>query len=358
MPPVLKGSIFLRTYLARERRFDLESSFRLYRFRSAGRGFAVPGLLDWFVAAIAVASSVCGAETTASRAGWQAAGDPALVQWDGRMVRLRADAGATAGVLSDAAALGRSHDAVLVQAQVQDAGPRAVTFSVHDARSGETVGYWQNPVEIARSTQIAALLPLSNRPQRLRLFAGTHGRSSRAAIGGLIWSPVQRTVSHAGSIYGPSIDEASALGQTFRAAGPKLAAVAIQIRQLMAGIGGPDLRAAVHPWKGDVARSLQAPAVAQTVIPRHLIPGEARESGTDDVSATYGAPPIVLAIPLGGSTTPGETYLLRLTVDGPCRPGQGFLTFGWTDGYRQGELFKNNDATGWDLWLQVYEKHE
>ncbi len=306
---------------------------------------------------LAVCLSVCAAAGLARRgtlAGefpvtrWVSAGDAACVRISAEgVVTLRADAAADAGALSPAMPMPTGTDAVLVQATAGGAEVRAITFAVHNTDGGETVGYWQNPLPVRDVETIAVVLPLAERAARGRLFVGTHDRPSRARVADVRWQPLRRGPGHRGAIWGVRVDGARPNGQTFRANGGPLAAVAFRVRELEAGRGGPGLRVRVYRWVRDVAETREAPPLAEAIVPRRRIP-PADGPGEQHIAVALRAP-----------TVRDDTYYLEFTAAGPCAPEQAILLYAGPDAYAGGCRYENGRAmAAWDLYFEAYDAVE
>ncbi len=276
---------------------------------------------------------------------------------DANAITLTAIEPTTAGALSPPLNVAPTTEAVLVEADITGADPRAVTFTVHDAVSGTSIGYWTNPLPARNTTRIAAVLPLAATTPSIRVFAGTHGQPSNATIADVVVTALHRTMNHDGAVYGALVSPKHHIRQTFRATGEQLGAIVFRIRQLKGYGDGPDLAVRLYAWRENMATTTKAKPLAETIVSRQQIPGTLQGVTKElDLSATYLGGARELAVPLRAATKPGDTYVVELALAGPGTTEQGFLAFAWLDSYADGELYENNSTRGrrWDLRLEVY----
>jgi hypothetical protein len=109
----------------------------------------------------------------------------------------------------------------------------------------------------------------------------------------------------------------------------------------------------LYEWTGNVPQTVAGTILAETTVPRRLFSGGAGHGG-DEMIATYGGAEVDIAVPLSAPTKPGGVYMVEFAVDGPCNASQGYVSYGWVDGYPGGQLFKNQAAQNWDMCLRVY----
>jgi len=273
---------------------------------------------------------------------WSRIGTPEQVQITAGKVALNVPEAASVGALSSSVELSRA-DSVLITATVADATARGLTFAAQDARTGETVGYWQNPSPIESETPIAAVLELSQKVDHARLFVGAHGQPSAATIDNVRWTPVRRGDAYLGSIYAAAVDGKRDQSQTFKAAG-KLAAVTIRARHAQPGRNSQGLRVRVFEWTESPALTRRSAPIAETVVPASLIPDGA-EGNEKDISIALSAP-----------TQSGKTYLISFAAPNPSVLPEIYL---WTgpEGYAGGTLYENDQSpVDWDLYFKTYHE--
>ena len=274
------------------------------------------------------------------------------------IIRISAPDASKAGVLSGLIQIPSDVDAILVEAYVAKTDARSLTLTVHDGDTGDTLGYWQNPLPIVTETHVAAVLSVSHNTSQIRLFAGTDNQVSTAEIRNIKWKPLRRSMRYKYGIYGALINGEWSKRQTFKATDSQLGAVVFRVRQLKDYFpDGPNLAVRLYKWQDNMAQSISQGPLAETIIPRGQIPGTL-EGVTEelDLAATYISGSRELSVPLSAPMVSGETYVLELAVDGKCEPDQGFLSWCWLDGYPDGQLFDNNSTRGnnLDLQLEVY----
>jgi len=283
---------------------------------------------------------------------WHKAGvaDAVAVDDEGT-ITLHAVSPLTAGGVTPELDILPSCDAVLVEADVSAARAGAVTFAVHDTKTGEAIGYWCNPLPIGATLPVSAVLPLSGEsPGTARLFAGTHQHASSAKIARLRWTPLRRNVNYRSIVWGALVDDAHRAAQTFRAKSRMLAAVVVRIRDLNPDVrpaANAALRVRLYAWKDNPATTRAQEPLAETIVPRHQIPTADGSSELD------------LSVPLSARTQPGATYWVEFTAAGPCPGKQGLLLFGGEDGYAGGSRYENeNPLTHSDLYLETFDVAE
>jgi hypothetical protein len=298
--------------------------------------------------ALALAAAVSlGAATAAAPAGetWLAAGsgEQAEVQpaaADNVAVTIKADDPTTAGAVSPEKSLPRGADAVVVRATVANAPLRGVTFAVQNSATGQTVGYWQNPVPAEAETPIAAALPLSEKTAKARLFVGTHGQASHATIRDVTWTPVKVGAAGRGSIWAAIVDSKRQASQTFVASNGHLAGIKIRLRHFQADQGEPaDLHVSVYEWHDDITATRKGKPIAEAVLPAAQIP-HAEEHYERDVTIALDAP-----------TRAGQRYLVSFSTTA----GQGMALWAGPSTYDDGYRFENDRPyEDWDLYFETY----
>ena len=250
---------------------------------------------------------------------------------------------ATAGAVLPALGLPAGANAVLVEADVDAASARSVTFAAIDADAGETIGYWQNPVAVPGPSRLAAALDLARPAGAVRVFAGTQDQASKATISGVTCQPLRLGPAYRSAVYGALVNTEKTPSQTFRATGTHLGAVMFRCRQQRQRTDGPGLRVRLYRWLGDVASTRAGDPIAESAVPRSQIP-EYYSHGERDLS-----------LALSAATEPGSMYLLEWAAAGPCAADQGLLLWAGPDTGLEGEHFVNNRAVGWDVYVQFYD---
>ncbi len=294
---------------------------------------------------------------------WHPAGNTnAIVLQDSGKLVIRADGSTTAGVISKPLNTPQNCTAVMVEASVQNANQRSLTFAVFDDNTSDCIGYWQNPRAIGRAITIATVLSFSrDKVTSIRLFAGTHSHASHAQILSFHYTFLRKATRCHNSIYGCRIDHDHTLRQTFTAEGKELDAAVILIKALGNSFRGPNLKVSLYHWQDDFTSSLQAKPLASVIIPRSRIISveniETLKEMDTDVIATYlTKSERKLAVPLKSKTTQGQRYILELAVDNPAATESGFLTYAWVDKYPHGQLFDGLTTRGrnWDIYMELF----
>jgi len=287
---------------------------------------------------------------------WEEIGDreSVILNSDGS-IELKASKPVTAGVLSEEITLPKEADAVLIECRLSRAGVRSVTFSTHNAKTGDTLGYWQNPVPTEGWAPASTVLNVGKDIGKIRLFVGTDGQASQAKVEKIRWRPVRSGFKLHGAIYGAVISGTHTVRQSFKASGKKLEAIVIRIRRLSDVAKGPDLRVRLYEWKDGIHETVRQAPIAETIVPAGRIRGPlGGRTSSLVLASTYISGETELAVSLPAETRPGNTYVLELSVAGRQEDDKAFMTFCWLDCYRDGRLYDNANPRQWDLYLEVY----
>lgn len=283
---------------------------------------------------------------------WTQAGKSGAVAIERGEIRLDVNDPVTAGAVSSTLPVPPGCEAVLFEARVtRAAAARAITLTVHDAATGEAVGYWQNPLPIAASFPLAVAVPITSfGGKAVRLFAGTHDHASRAHLADVRWTPLKRNMNYRSVVWGALVDDAHRAGQTFVARSRELAAVVVRVRDLNVDVrpaARAGLRARLFEWHENAPTTRERPCLAETIIARDQIP------------LADGSSERELTISLRALTRPGATYYVEFTADGPCTPREGLLLFSGEEGYAGGTRYENENALPHsDLYLQTFDALE
>lgn len=214
---------------------------------------------------------------------------------------------------------------------------------MQDARTGQTVGYWQNSTPIASETSVAAVLELSRKTSQGRLFAGTHRQPSTATIRDIRIMPIRPGDSYLGSIYAAAVDGRRDQSQTFVARG-KLAAISIRARHAHPGQDSQGLRIRIFEWNQNAALTRRGNPIAETTLPARLIP-DGLEGNEKDISFAISAP-----------TRHGQTYLISFGAPDHSVSETIYLWAG-PEGYAGGNWFENDGISNdWDLYFKTYHE--
>ena len=292
--------------------------------------------------------------------GWTLAGEiEALhMEKDGTVV-LMANNGQHAGILSDSLLLPSESDAVWIDCEVEKVGIRGLTLSVVDDKTGESIAYYQNPVQIDSLVSFSALLHLDRTPRGVRIFAGTHGRASTARFRVTAVRPVRTGVAIHRVIYGVRVgapDDGMA-GQVFMATGMTLEGIVVLLRPMVSAESHDSLRVRLYSWNGSLANSRIAAPLAETLVPSSLLGGKRRSEKivAGQVEAPFESFIHRMAISLRATTIPGELYLLDLAAVGSHPPKWCYTSYAWVDSYDRGFMFKDGHKSSWDLYLETYD---
>lgn len=288
--------------------------------------------------------------TGTSELTWQAAGDPQVVTYepDGQIALEAADP-TTAGVLSSVIDLPDGCNAVMVTAEIADAAAQAVTFAIHDAETGEPIGYWQNPVAIDAPAREAAAMNFTRPAQRVRVFIGTDGQPSTAAVHSVEVVPLWRSDTFDPMLYGHGVNAEKSVAQSFTARGDRFGGLTLRGR-FSRPINGtpPDLVAQLYEWKDDAATTRAGQPLARVAVSGRTIPASTRLVDRD------------LMLPFDAPVEPGRRYFVEITeapdaapppVDGPVLQ---YIVVGAPDAIAGGEMFQNDRPTGWDANTNIY----
>ncbi len=299
-----------------------------------------------FLAAGLLAAGMAAAEGPS----WQPAGaTDAVSLHDGGTITLDATDGQTAGALSSPFKLPGGCDAVLVEAEVSGAAAGAVVIAVHDAASGQPLGYWQNPVALEEPTREAAVMKLTQPAERIRLFVGTDGRASSAEVSVLKITPLRVAATYPSMQYAAAVDAERTAGQTFTARGSRFGGLTLRTR-FAQSIDGPhpDLLARLYAWQGDLSATRASAVLAESAIPGRLIPAGSRSIERD------------LMLPFDTEVTPGQTYYVEVSQAAAGGAGGGAdapacLLFAGPDGIDGGQMYQDDRPQPWDLNTTIYQ---
>jgi len=270
---------------------------------------------------------------------WARVGDPQETAVDPSGITLNAPKDSVAGIVSGNFEI--TGDAIIVQAKVKDAPLRGITFALHDSATGESVGYWQNPLGIIGEVEVDAILPLSQKAKTGRLFAGTDRIASNARITAITYRPTKRRQAMHASAYGALVDSTHIAGQTFVTSGTKLDAIVFRGRQLT-NTDGPDMIVRVFKWTSDTGKT--GGAIAQRIVPRKQLP-----QPLDGFEVDF---PLTLNV----ATKKGETYFIEWSMAGPCSADQAILLYAGDSSYAGGCRYENGNAVkDWDMYLETFE---
>jgi len=211
-----------------------------------------------------------------------------------------------AGVMSSSRPAPESANAVLIEATAE-CDAKSLTFAALDAKTGESIGYWSNPLAARSDTRLAAVLNLSAQPKAIRIFVGSHGQAGKVRVSKIEWRFLRSGMKHSSAVYGMRIDSTRSVRQTFRATVDRIGAVSFRIRQAKGFAERPDLVARLYRWKRNMAATIKSGSLVEFVVPGHQIPGTRQGASNDlDLSATYLDGARELCAPLPAKTRPGE----------------------------------------------------
>jgi hypothetical protein len=254
-------------------------------------------------------------------------------------IKLNTGKGSVAGALSDRFVL--TGDMLIVHADVAKAPARGLTLAVQDASSGDSIGYWQNPIAIDAAQPMDVAIPVANQAKAGRLFVGSDGVESAASISNVSWKSSTKCSAAHGSAYGSLVDSQHVAGQTFLATRTKLDAVLCRLRQLN-DVEGPALRVRLYLWKDGAAKREQI--LAEKIIARQLIPQPKQH---DEIE---------LCAALSAKLERGSSYFIEFSCTETCSAEQAYLLFAGDDSYKSGSRYENDSAANnWDLYFETFE---
>lgn len=283
---------------------------------------------------------------------WEPIGDVAAVTLlEGNTVVLDVEEPATAGAVSSPIRLPSGSDAVMVSVEIAGADARGVTLAVHDAESGDPLGYWQNPVALDQPTIESAVMELTRSVKNVRVFIGTDGRASNATVKHLDTVALRQTGAYETMQYAGAVSPGKTVGQSFTARGKRFAGLTLRTRYTQPNQAPPDLIARLYAWDADPATTRANGAIAELRVPGALIPAGSRSIERD------------LMLPLDAPVQPGHLYYVEVSSADPDAAQSSdsampvCLIFAGPGGIPDAETFINDRANGWDLTTRIYHRN-
>lgn len=291
-----------------------------------------------------ILSTATGASDNSDVKAWQPIGDAKRVMWDGSKLQVNGGDAATAGVVSDAISLPSGADSVMISAEAGATFTRGVTFSVHDAATGNPLGYWQNPIKIKSPAEACAIMTLAGPTESVRCFIGSDRSPETVSLTDIHVKPLRKAIVISRRVdYGAAVTKSTSLYQTFTATGKQLGGIRFKARQRTENQLDGGLRVSVYEWAGTPAASLQGPALAEAMVAPTMLP----------VKSVHEEIPVSVYLP--AATEPGKTYVIEFALAAEAKEEQGCVIWGGPDSYEGGTLYKNQQDSKWDLLMEVFD---